>query len=515
MSDPLERRDFLKLLSIIPPSGLAWRAAGGEARLGASGTRPHIIIVVFDALSALNVSLYGYSRRTTPNFERFAQHATVYHRHYSAGSFTTPGTASLLTGTTPWRHRGLHIYGNVLPSFEIRNLFTAFENAGYDRIAYTHNDLANLLLYQFGSGLDELKKISDLCLFYEKELSENLFPSDHNAAFLAERSMVRGGAGSENPASLFYALLHQVWRTKNKNLYLSRYAREFPRGVPAETGSRLMFLLEDAIDWVQKVLGSASRPVLGYFHFYPPHRPYNTRREFIDRFRDDWNPPQKPENYFSKGVSQTDLDKRRRLYDEYVAYADAEFGRLLDFIQSRGLLENSCLVLTSDHGEMFERGILAHITETMYEPILRVPLIVSWPGQKERRDVYRLTSSIDVLPTLTDLAGLDRPDWSEGESLMASEEPASSDPRSIYCVDGKQNPIRAPLTKGTVALISGDYKLIRYLGYGGDLPSEYELYNVVADPEELTDLFHRDAAVAERMKAELASRLAEENRAFS
>jgi arylsulfatase A-like enzyme len=515
MSDPLERRDFLKLLSIIPPSGLALRAAGGDAGQGATEARPHIIIVVFDALSALNVPLYGYPRQTTPNFERFAQRATVYHRHYSAGSFTTPGTASLLTGTTPWRHRGLHIYGNVLPPFETRNLFTAFENSGYDRIAYTHNDLANLLLHQFSSGLDELKKVSDLCLFYEKELSENLFSSDHNAAFLAERSMVRGGAGSENPASLFYALLHEVWRTKNKNQYLTHYTREFPRGVPAETGSRLMFLLEDAIDWAESVLASASRPVLGYFHFYPPHRPYNTRREFVDRFRDGWSPPEKPEHYFSKGVSQGELNKRRRLYDEYVAYADAEFGRLLDFIQDRGMLESSCLVLTSDHGEMFERGILAHITETMYEPILRVPLIVSWPGQKERRDVYRPTSSIDMLPTLTELAGLDRPDWSEGESLMASEEEGASGLRSIYCVDGKENPIRAPLTKGTVALISGEYKLIRYLGFGESLDSEYELYDVVGDPEELTNLFGQKPAVAARMKAELGSRLAEENRAFT
>ena len=62
---------------------------------------PNVLIVVFDAWSALNCSLYGYPRDTTPNIKRLAEKGTVYHNHYAAGTWTIPGTSSLLTGALP------------------------------------------------------------------------------------------------------------------------------------------------------------------------------------------------------------------------------------------------------------------------------------------------------------------------------------------------------------------------------------------------------------------------------
>lgn len=505
------RRDFLKLLALIPSVSMASLAY--KTTDSPDARKPNIIIIVFDALSALNMSTYGYRRQTTPNIDRFAERAIVYQRHYSAGNFTTPGTASLLTGVYPWRHRGLHIYGTVRRAFEGANIFSAFEGSGYERVAYTHNDLANLLLHQFEPAIDELKATSDLCLFYEKQLSEGPFQGDHNAAFIGERALVRGGAGGGSPASLLYAMLHDVWRTRNVIVESRPYESAFPRGLPAETGSRLIFRLEDAIDWLARRLGVAEKPLLGYFHFYPPHRPYNTRDEFINLFADDWHPPEKPEHFFTKGHSQDELDVKRRLYDEYIAYADAEFGRLYDFMDGHGHLENSYLILTSDHGEMFERGILAHITETLYEPILRIPLIISRPGSDERVDVHPPTSSVDLLPTLTHLAGLESPGWVEGQVLEPFGGQASGG-RQLFSVEAKSNPILGPLSKGTIALISDEHKLIRYMGYEG-FPSRYEMYNVVADPQERDDLVPKDDATFKRLRAALESKLAEENRPFS
>ena len=93
----LVRRDFLKLASLLPVSYFVsplLRLTQGKTQV----THPNIIILVFDAWSAQNISLYGYPRKTTPNLDRFAEKATVYHNHFTGGTFTVPGTASLLTG---------------------------------------------------------------------------------------------------------------------------------------------------------------------------------------------------------------------------------------------------------------------------------------------------------------------------------------------------------------------------------------------------------------------------------
>src|SRR5512142_855069 len=104
------RRDFLKLAALAP---VAWSLAPlleGQRRPHVAGDgKPNIIVLVFDAWSAHDIPLYGYERNTVPNVVRFADQATVYHNHYTAGTFTVPGTASLLTGLLPWTHRAFQL----------------------------------------------------------------------------------------------------------------------------------------------------------------------------------------------------------------------------------------------------------------------------------------------------------------------------------------------------------------------------------------------------------------------
>src|SRR5512142_1327858 len=105
------RRDFLKLGSLVSGAFAVSRLASHVPLQQAASARPNILIIVFDAMSAKNLSLYGYRRKTTPNLERFARRATVFNQHYSPGNFTTPGTASLLTGLYPWTHRAINACG--------------------------------------------------------------------------------------------------------------------------------------------------------------------------------------------------------------------------------------------------------------------------------------------------------------------------------------------------------------------------------------------------------------------
>ena len=118
----LSRRDFLKVAAAISAGSLL-SAVPTLGKLKAQGQKPNIIILVFDAMSARNLSVYGYPRNTTPGLERIARRALVYHSHYSAGNFTTSGVASMLTGLYPWTHRGINLSGLVNRKFVKNNIF--------------------------------------------------------------------------------------------------------------------------------------------------------------------------------------------------------------------------------------------------------------------------------------------------------------------------------------------------------------------------------------------------------
>ena len=199
-------------------------------------------------------------------------------------------------------------------------------------------------------------------------------------------------------------------------------------------------------------------------------------------------------------------------YDQYVANLDAEFGRLLDHLETSGLLDTSYLILTSDHGEIFERGAHGHSMPLVFEPNIRVPLIISAPGQRQRQDVHRA----DQQRRPDALAACYRrfsqsPDWSEGLALPGLGGVEQPD-RSIYVVEAKANPAYEPLRKATLALIRGRYKLIHYLGYRY-YRDNYEFYDLEADPDEVDNIYSTHPA-AKDLQAELDQKLDEVNQPY-
>lgn len=509
MNSQLSRREFLKLLALAPLLQLNLPHFVGQAdQLGQKPDSPNVFILVFDALSAYHMSLFGYRRKTMPNLERFAERATVYHDHYAGGNFTSSGTASLLTGTYPWTHRAIHLHGTVLDSFKDRNLFSAFRQMGYHRSAYSHNLLVTSLLFQFRQQLEVLTPTRELCLV-DDQFSDLLFPNDFNAAFWSEWLTLRGS--ETPPGSLFLSLLHRFYRYFHKRELTQKYGELFPRGIP--NLYNMFFILEDAIDWIMAQLRSMPRPFLAYYHLLPPHEPYTTRKDYVGKFRDGWKPEAKPENGFSQGESEASLARDRVEYDEYLAYADSEFGRLYDFMAQNGILENTIFIFTSDHGELFERGIRGHVTPALYQPITRVPLLISRPGQSHREDVRATTSCVDLLPSLLYILNQPLPEWVEGQLLpkFGGEETRSE--RDIFTVEAKSNPKMAPLRKATVSLIKDRYKLIHYFGYG-KAKGRRELYDIINDPEERQDLLDQEKSIATDLQIEMDAKVKAVDQAF-
>ncbi|MEY2816568.1 MAG: hypothetical protein RL275_31 [Chloroflexota bacterium] len=491
-------------LSLAAEPFIRWAAPKNEKQVG----QKNVLVVVFDAFSAYNISLYGYPRETTPTISKLSERAVRYHNHYAGGNFTTPGTASLLTGVLPWTHRAFQPAGMVSDQYVNRNLFSAFKD--YHPIAYSHNGWVNILLNQFLSRSDGLIP-RDKLLLGSDEFLHILFRNDDDIAsvgWLRNLNVEDEGYAY----SLFLSRLYKEYQEKKfKDL-----KHTFPLGLPTagSAGSDNIFLLENAVDYLADRLTEVPQPFVGYFHFLPPHDPYRPPMEFYKHFHNDgFKPPQKPKDIFAKRTPKDILAKRAE-YDEYILYVDREFGRLYDKLESAGLLEDTWLVLTSDHGELNERGITGHSTEVLYEPVIRVPLMIFEPGRKTGMDIHQNTSAVDVLPTLTHVTNQPVPDWVEGIPLPPYGSETGST-RNIFTVRANKNGQYDPLTQASVMMVKDNYKLHYYFGYSL-LPEmqQVKLFDVKDDPEELNDLSTSKKNLADALLDEVMVKLDEVNKPY-
>jgi arylsulfatase A-like enzyme len=459
-------------------------------------------------MSAKNLSLYGYQRETTPNLARLAARSTVYHSHYSTSNFTSPGTATTLTGMYPWKHRAFNQGGMVKRNLVDQNIFN-FLGAGYHRTAFSQNLWADILLEQFYKDIDthlaptSFSVSRDSLLMDESQngLAWHTFPD-----FLLSLNL---------PASLVGGYLN-AYKSLGKMTYYRYGFPDYPKGIPNMLPfANVAFRNEDVFAGVTSEISALQQgpnPYFAYFHFFSPHEPYKVNKDYLKLFHDDYKPVHKPIRVLGGGLSDAILLEKRLQYDQLTANVDDEFGQLLDFLENRGVLQDSYLVITSDHGQLFERGEHGHSTPLLYEPVIQIPLIIYAPGQTMPRDVYAPTSNIDLVPTLLSLAGKEIPVPLDGKVLPGFGGLPEQD-RSIYSMVSYENSAFFPLTKATIAMRKGDYKLIHYLGYPkhDDL---YELYNIQDDPEELKNLVKSDSATLSHMKEEMLAALDAANKPY-
>ena len=509
MKTQLNRRDFLKLAGLLPLSLSAPRLLRAlDPFRQVQGAQKNVIVIVFDAFSAYDISLYGFPRETTPNLNRLAKRAVVYHNHFAGGNFTTPGAGSLLTGVLPWTHRAFNHNQKVAPPFVHHNIFRAFN--GYYRIAYTHNGFANTLLKQFHEHMDEFIPREKYFLESVDTLISALFKNDDDIASVSWLRSMRIQENGGFAYSLFLSHIYEAIQQKR----IEELKKVFPRGIPT-TGADYGYLLETAIDAVGSRLAEIPQPFFGYFHFMPPHHPYRPPGEFVDAFKNDgFHEVEKPVDILVRQEVKN-LPLKRREYDEFILYCDREFGRLYDQLESSGLLDHTWLVLTSDHGEMFERGFAGHGSKLLHQPVVRIPLMIFEPGRETGTDIYDDTSAVDVLPTLTHVTGLPSPDWGEGFVLppYAATPPDSN--RNIYVVQAIDNSPSAPLTEASTTLIKGNYKLHYYFGYPEVGKAEIvKLYDLQSDPDELVDLSSSKSGIARELLDELKRKVKEVNEPY-
>jgi len=504
------RRDFLKLTAALTGGALASQVLRAIS-LGQSGDRPNVLMLLFDTMSAPHLSLYGYPRQTTPNLDRFAQRATVYHRHYSGGSYTIPGTASVLTGLYPWNHRAINPNGPVRRDLEGKSVFHSL-GADYFRLGFGQNVWADEFLRQFHADLDE-RLPTDWMAFKNPLLLGKVNPNDP-MAFVAMDDYLVGGLKLDTPypGSVLLGVL-DIAADNGRNTD-PELASLDPRQVPFNEA--FYYLNHTVFQGIGLSVSQAAAraPYFAYFHLFSPHGPYAPTKEFANLFDDGMQVPRKPRHPLipkKDALPNELLDRAARAYDQLIANVDAEFGQLIDQLDSTGALDNTYVVVLSDHGQLFERGVHGHQSRLLYDQGIHIPLLIRAPGQTERRDVRVPTSNVDLLPTIASLTSGQTPAWQDGQTLVGFGGPEEE--RPVYCLDAKESSAFRPLDKASFVLIRGQYKMIWYSGFTEK--DIVELYDLEADPIEMNDLAKDLADVRKDMLEELTAARAKADAPYS
>src|SRR5436190_14725198 len=222
------------------------------------------------------------------------------------------------------------------------------------------------------------------------------------------------------------------------------------------------------LDWLSK---NYQKKFFLWMHLYDPHYPYRPPAPYSEEYRD-------------------------RPYDGEIAFADAQVGRLIEFLKNKGLYQNTLIILSGDHGESLgEHGEKTH-GFFIYNATLHVPLIIHLPGDMHARTVQNLVNLADIMPTVLAALNIQLPAHVQGQSLLPIISPKKEDnARSLYAetflprLHFNWSELRGVETE--------NYHFI-------DAPKP-ELYDVGKDPGETKNLYADKRAVSEEMRARLAT----------
>jgi arylsulfatase A-like enzyme len=420
--------------------------------------RPNVLLIVIDTARADHFSAYGYPRATSPNIDRLAAEGTLYERAISAASWTLPAHASLFTGLQARDHGTDGNHWTLEASFD--TLAERLRRAGYRTGGFSNNVWTNDT-----SGLKQ---------------------------------------GFET-----FEEMWQEQKSRGENITLDDPGNDMGA---AKTNERIFAWLDGRSD---------RRPFFAFVNYFEPHMPYRPTAPYDDdflpagvaaadlkRLRSFYSPQEYayilrvPTIRIDEGVLATLVG----LYDGEIAYVDSVIGNLVEGLRSRKLLDDTLIVITSDHGEHFgEHHMLEH-KFSLYEPLLHVPLILRAPGRVAAN--VRIPTPVaaqDLYGSVLELAGVEA---GKAPVLPRQALPASDAARlrvfselefpKIFLDVARRKfsgfDIRR-LERSLVAVRGPRYKLIA--GSDGTL----ELFDLAADPGENRNIAAEEPGVAAELKA--------------
>jgi arylsulfatase A-like enzyme len=444
-----------------------WREA---ARPLPPAGAPNVLLIVLDTVRADRMSFYGSQRSTTPALERLAQRGILFAHARATAPWTLASHASMFSARLP--HELAVQWQTPLRG----NFPTLAEYLGSNGYA-TAGFVANTEYCSYDTGLDRgFTHYED----YPPDL-QHLRPL-RTALLFTSAWDGASSLGLWLSPSRFQPLLHWLLAPYRKDA--GSINREFVHWLSHRQRPR--------------------RPFFAFLNYFDAHAPYLPPEGAGFRFGPG---PRTLADFYLLVEDWKTIDKSRLLphyqelvrdsYDNCLSYLDKRLGELFDTLQRRGVLDQTLVIVTADHGEeLGEHGLFEH-GESLYRPEIHVPLLIVLPARDQFPRVVRETVSLRDLPaTIADLAGLVAGAPFSGPSLAGLWRDSSpgAAPR-VRDVDGAiselsgPNPAnpshgRSPAARGSlVSLAEGDYVYIRNEGDGRE-----QLFNERDDPDELVNL---------------------------
>ncbi|KPJ52343.1 MAG: hypothetical protein AMS16_06485 [Planctomycetes bacterium DG_58] len=422
---------------------------------------PNVLLIVLDTVRADHMSCYGYHRRTTPRVDAFAAKARVYKDVLSPSCWTLPSHASFFTGLpvsahgVTWTHQAL--------DRQFDTLAEQLQGAGYQTVGLSSNPILTASRF-FDQGFE----------LYEV-------------------------AGPRSTRTLSARLVARIvkpvaWRGSAPQMHrrLGRWFRS---------------------DY------TPDKPFFIFLNYIEPHQPYLPASHLLEwstpELVDKWEKVNQGDALFQytltglDTLSSTDIEELAALYDEEIAYVDRHVGELLDFLRTNGLDKNTLVIITSDHGEHFGEHHMMDHQYSLYEPLVRVPLIVKWDDRLPPGEDETPVQSHDLYPTVLEAA---RIDWKKTsahncESLLRKSGGVARRGFAEYLAPLlcfiTENSNRYPrldfgrFLRQLRAVQLGSMKLIRYSD------GSVELFDLARDPIELRDLSSDRPAVVMKLQQTL------------
>jgi len=311
----------------------------------------NVILISIDTLRADHLGVYGYTKNTTPNIDRFAKDSSVFLNTISQAPSTEPSHASIFTSLIPSKHGALFSKKTKL-SDELVTFPKILKNKGYSTVSF-HGGGQISSDYGFSQGFDIYEEI--------KEKNNNFEHNVKNAT---------------------------TWLQKNKN--------------------KKFFL---------------------FLHTFQVHLGYFLDHNYTYEFTKDYKGNLTEHTYINYinsvnankiKANKEDTDYVISLYDSEIKSVDEAFNNLILFLKENNLYDNTIIIFTSDHGEEFgERHMIAYHSHTLYDELLKVPLIIKFPNSKYKNTITnKQVRSIDIFPTILDILSIPITVDIDGVSLL-------------------------------------------------------------------------------------------------
>ena len=278
-----------------------------------------------------------------------------------------------------------------------------------------------------------------------------------------------------------------------------------------QTGSEIYTSSEELLDKIEPTLRKLREPFFVYIHQSDPHAPYTPPKELAEKFIPaDAEPIAGTMDVVKKLVYRALTPKPRQikyllgLYDGEVNAADAGFARFMEMLERRGIADKTIIVFSADHGEEFyDHNGFTH-GGTLYQELVRVPLIIRCPnGSDCPKNITRPVSLVDLAPTLLDFLGIEAPESMKGLSLRAPDQPFI---RPIYFHESLDKTAKEALLDWPIKLIRN----INGINQWGDRVLEWEMYDLESDPLEQHPIYGKN--ITRRVMEENLARAHEQNK---